>query len=65
MEWLIALLQDLEQRDPVDPRRFHGHALHPACRQPVRKPVQISRVGFELPHWLVVSILRHRHEMIK
>ena len=58
-----ALLEDLVERNPVDPSRLHRHGLHSALRQPVRQPVQVGSEGAELAHRLRVAVGRDRYEM--
>ena len=48
-------LQDLKQRNPVHPRRFHRYRLHVARLQPVRRRVQVFREGRKTPHRLRMS----------
>ena len=38
-----ALLEDLVERDPVDPGRFHRHGLDPALRKPVGQLIKLGR----------------------
>ena len=58
-----ALLEDLVERDPVDPGRFHRYRLDPALRQPVRQPIKLGGEGAELAHRLRVAVGRDRHEV--
>ena len=57
------LFQHPEQRYPVHPGGFHHHGLHSALRQPLRQAVQVRRVGRELPHRLLRTVLGHRHKV--
>src|SRR3954466_101572 len=56
-----ARIQDLEQGNPVDARRFHGDARDPTARQPVRQSDQIARNGLEGLYRLRVVIRRDGH----
>jgi hypothetical protein len=58
-----ALLEDLVERDPIDPSRLQRHSLHSALREPVRQPVKLGGEGAELTHRLGVPVGRDRHEM--
>src|SRR5205814_6958382 len=42
-------LEDLVERDPIDPGRFHGHAGHAALCEPVGQAMEIAREGPERP----------------
>jgi len=58
-----ARLEDLIDRNPIDPGRFHRHGLDLALRQPVGQAVKVSGEGAELTHWLGSALGRHRHEV--
>jgi hypothetical protein len=57
--------EDLVDRDPVDPGRFHRDARHAAGREPVREPVEVGREGRERSHGHRIPIGRHGHEMFR
>src|SRR5262249_45089180 len=56
-----ALLQHLEQRNPVDSRRFHRHGPNPAGLQPVGDSVQLLGNTAEGAHRFGVPLRVHRH----
>src|SRR5262249_33445943 len=56
-----SLLQELEDRDPVDPRRLHRDGRDAAARQPVHEPMQITGEAAELAHRRRVAIGRYGH----
>ncbi len=58
-----APLQDLVQRNPLDPGRLHRHRLDAELHQPVRQTMQVTAEAGELPHRLGRQIRRHRHEV--
>ena len=41
----VALLQDLEHRNPVDPGRLHGDRFNPAFLEPVCQTMEIIGEG--------------------
>jgi hypothetical protein len=45
-----ARFQQLEQRDPVDPGRFHGHGGDAALLEPPGDGVQVTGIGPKPPH---------------
>jgi hypothetical protein len=49
-------LQDLKDRDPVDPGRFHGDRLYAAASEPIRQSLEITREGPERSHRFFVAI---------
>ena len=55
-----TLLEDLEERDPVDACRLHGDGLDAAHVEPVSERVKVRREAPELAHRLIVAIFRHR-----
>ena len=56
-------LQDVVHRDPVDPRRLHGHLPDPARLQPLHHLVDIGGEASEFPHRRLASVRRDRHEV--
>jgi hypothetical protein len=57
-----ARLEDLVERDPVDPGRFHRHRLDPARLEPVGR-IEIAGEGMELPDGLGIGIFGDRDPM--
>jgi len=53
-------LQDLKQRNPIHPGRFHRHGLNATRRQPLGQGLQISGEGVKASHRLLVPIRRDR-----
>ena len=58
-----SALQDLEDRDPVNARGFHGHRAHATLKQPIGHAVQIVGEAGELPHHLLAAALRDSDKM--
>jgi len=56
-----AILEDLEQRDPVDPGSLHGHGGDATVFDPVGQLVEIPGQGAEVADGLGVAIRGHRH----
>jgi len=48
--------QEFEERNPVDPGRFHSDRFHTALLQPRDDLVKIGGIGAELPDWFGVTI---------
>ena len=55
-----TLLEDLEERDPVDTCRLHGDGLDAADVEPVGEGVKVRGEALELAHRLIVPILGDR-----
>ncbi len=51
-----ARLENLEERDPVHPGRFHRHRAHPTGDQPVSQPVQVRGERLEGLHRVGIPI---------
>jgi len=51
-----TLLQDLVDRDPVDPGALHDDRLDAALGEPIGQPVEIGGEGLERPHRLLIAI---------
>jgi len=51
-----ALLEELVDRDPVDPSGLHGDRAHAASLEPVRQVLQITSEGPEAAHRLSIAI---------
>src|SRR5229473_3633488 len=58
-----ARLEDLVDRDPVDPGRFERHGLDPALHQPLGQALKVGGEGAEFTHRLWIAVTRHRDEM--
>ena len=58
-----VLFEDLEGRDPVDPRRLHGDRSDSAFFQPPRHSVEVGREAAEGPYRVLVPVVRHSHPM--
>jgi hypothetical protein len=57
-----AILQDLEDRDPVNAGRFHDDAGDATNLEPVGQPVQVGGKGPEAAHGFVCPVRSHgRH----
>ena len=56
-------LQQLEQRDPVHPRRLHRYGVHFTGRQPLGQAVQVFGKAGILPYRLLVPIWGDRYKM--
>jgi hypothetical protein len=50
------LLEDLVDRNPVDPGGLHGDRPHAAAREPFRQALQITRTGAEAAHGLAIPV---------
>src|SRR5208283_2088588 len=61
----LALLQDLEQWDPVHSGRFHRHGSNLALLKPVCESLQIDGKRWERPNWLFVAVSRNRDEDLR
>ena len=55
----VTLLEDLEERDPVDASRLHGDGVDAADVEPVDERVEVRGEALELAHRLIVAILGH------
>ena len=54
-------LQQLKERDPIDPRRFHGDGGDRALGQPSRQGVEVGRRGRKATHRLGIIAGGDRH----
>ena len=54
-------LQELNQRDPVDPGRFQGNSRDPARGQPVGQGLSVDRVRTKAAHRLGIVTQGNRH----
>lgn len=61
----LALLQDLEQRNPIDAGRFHRHGTDSAVLKPVGQSLQIDGERWEIPGWFRITIYGNRHEHLR
>jgi hypothetical protein len=59
-----AGLEDLKERDPIDPGRFHRDGGHRTALEPVGQGMQISGEGAETAHRLCIAARRHGHPML-
>ena len=59
------LLKHLIQRDPVHPRGFEGHRIHPALKQPVGHRVQVVRHYTELTNRLIRHMRGNGHPVTR
>lgn len=57
-------IQDLEGRNPVNARRFHGHRFDPAGFEPIGQGLQIDSKGAKSPHGSGVAVRRHGAQML-
>ena len=62
MDFDTTGLQNLEQRYPIHPRRFHGDRIDAALLKPVDQLVQILRKSQKRSHRIVVPIPGHGHK---
>src|SRR6266852_4517247 len=53
-----ARLEDLVDRDPVDPGRFERHGLDPALHQPLGQALKVGGEGAEFTHRLWIAAPR-------
>ena len=58
-----AVLEDLEERDPVDPGGLHRHRSDGAGLEPIRQGLEIPGEGPEVADRLRVAFRGHRHVM--
>lgn len=58
-----AVLQNLEERDPVDPGGLHRHGGDGTGLQPVSQGLEILGEGAEVAHRLWVPLCGHRRVM--
>ena len=58
-----AILEDLEQGDPVDSGRLHRHGGDAAVFEPVGQSLEIFGEGPKMPHRLRIPIRRNRRVM--
>src|ERR1035438_2725958 len=56
-----ALLEQLEERNPVHPGRLHRYRLDPTLLQPVGRRPQILTKRGKSPHRLGIAFRRHSH----
>ena len=59
-----ARLEDVVDRDPVDPGGFHGDTGDATGNEPVGQPLEVGGEGAERLHRGRVPIGRDRHEMV-
>jgi hypothetical protein len=58
-----TLVEQFEDRNPIDSGRFHDDCLNPAFREPIGQPMQIGCKGAEAAHWLGCAIRTHRRDV--
>jgi hypothetical protein len=58
-----ALVEQFEDRDPVDPGRLHDHRPHAAFGEPIGQPVEVGRERAEAAHRLCRAIRPDRGHM--
>ena len=56
-----VLFEQLINRDPVHPSRFHRDGIYATLQQPGHQGMKIGRKGPKHPHRLRVTIGGHRH----
>src|SRR5262249_45040901 len=56
-----GLFQDVEDRDPIHPRRLHRHRADPTSLQPLRKHLQLGRGATKTPYRLAVPGRRYSY----
>src|SRR5271157_3687133 len=54
-------LQNLKQRDPVDPGRFHGYGPNAASEQPGRQRLEVFRKSLEATNRVRIPVRRDRY----
>jgi hypothetical protein len=57
------LLEDLEDRDPVNPGRFHDHGFHSTTSEPVRQAMKIIGKSPERLDGLLVTVRADGRDM--
>jgi hypothetical protein len=58
-----ALVQDLEDRDPIDAGGLHGHCEHSTVLEPVCQAMQVAGEGAEAADRLGIPIRSHGGDM--
>jgi hypothetical protein len=60
-DFKAGIRQDLPQRNPVDPGRFHRDPLNAALPKPLCDLPKIFGEAPKTPHWFLIPVRRNRH----